>query len=245
MSGTPSSFVDGLTAAVRENPLAAALIGGGALWLLIGNDKLKDAASSLTAAAAPLADAGMRGQRAAASKFEDGYNSVRDRTSRMQDEASRGFGETVRNARSAASDVMSDVADTMSDRFDEGVTGAREVWERLGRAVPKRETLAQAQSSLSDLLERQPLVLGAVGLAIGATVAGALAKSRLEDGWVGDLSDSLKADLSTRAGAVSQSVREASDTLKAEFEDAGAEYVDRVKQAGRDAMDAAREKVGS
>lgn len=245
MSGTPSSFVDGLTAAVRENPLAAALIGGGALWLLIGNDKLKNAASSLTTAAAPLADAGMRGQRAAASKFEDGYNSVRDRTSRMQDEASRGFGETVRNAKSAASDAMSDVADTMSDRFDEGVTGAREVWERLGRAVPKRETLAQAQSSLSDLLERQPLVLGAVGLAIGATVAGALAKSSLEDGWVGDLSDSLKADLSTRAGAVSQSVREASDTLKAEFEDAGAEYVDRVKQAGRDAMDAAREKVGS
>ena len=245
MSGTPSSFVDGLTAAVRENPLAAALIGGGALWLLIGNDKLKNAASSLTAAAAPLSDAGLRGQRAAASKFEDGYNSVRDRTSRMQDEASRGFGETVRNAKSAASDAMSDVADTMSDRFDEGVTGAREVWERLGRAVPKRETLAQAQSSLSDLLERQPLVLGAVGLAIGATVAGALAKSSLEDGWVGDLSDSLKADLSTRAGAVSQSVREASDTLKAEFEDAGAEYVDRVKQAGRDAMDAAREKVGS
>ena len=54
MSGTPGSFVDGLTAAVRENPLAAALIGGGALWLLIGNDKLKNAASSLTAAAAPL-----------------------------------------------------------------------------------------------------------------------------------------------------------------------------------------------
>ena len=245
MSGTPGSFVDGLTAAVRENPLAAALIGGGALWLLIGNDKLKNAASSLTAAAAPIADAGMGGERAAASKFEDSYNSVRDRTSRMQDEASRGFGETVRNARSAASDVMSDVADTMSDRFDEGVTGAREVWERLGGAVPKRETLAQAQSSLSDLLERQPLVLGAVGLAIGATVAGALAKSSLEDGWVGHLSDSLKADLSTRAGAVSQSVREASDTLKAEFEDAGAEYVDRVKQTGRDAMDAAREKVGS
>ena len=245
MSGTPSSFVDGLTAAVRENPLAAALIGGGALWLLIGNDKLKNAASSLTAAAAPLADASLRGQRAAASKFEDGYNSVRDRTSRMQDEASRGFGETVRNAKSAASEAMSNVADTMSDRFDEGVTGAREVWERLGRAVPKRETLAQAQSSLSDLLERQPLVLGAVGLAIGATVAGALAKSRLEDEWVGEFSDSLKADQTTRAGAVSQSVREASDTLKAEFEDAGAEYVDRVKQAGRDAMDAAREKVGS
>jgi hypothetical protein len=55
----------------------------------------------------------------------------------------------------------------------------------------------------------------------------------------------LKADLNARVGAVSQSVSEASDTLKAEFEDAGAEYVDQVKQAGRDAMEAAREKVGS
>lgn len=245
MSGTQGNFIDGLTAAARENPLAAALIGGGALWLLIGNDKLKNAASSLTAATAPAADTAARAQRAAASTFEDGYNSVRDRTSRMQDEASRGFNETVRNARSAASDGMSDVADTMSDRFDEVVTGAGEMWDLLGRALPRKDALTHAQSSLTDLFDKQPLLLGAVGLAIGATVAGALAKSSLEDEWVGEFSDSLKADLNTRVGAVSQSVREASDTLKAEFEDAGAEYVDRVKQAGRDAMEAAREKVGS
>jgi hypothetical protein len=62
-------------------------------------------------------------------------------------------------------------------------------------------------------------------------MAGALAKSSLEDEWVGEFSDGLKADLNTRVGAVSKSVREASDTLKAEFEDAGAEYGDRVKQA--------------
>lgn len=245
MSGTQGNFVDSLTAAARENPLAAALIGGGALWLLIGDDKIKNAASSVTAAAAPIADMGKRRQRAAASKFEDGYNSVRDRTSRMQDEASRGVRDTVRDARSAASDAMSDAADTMSERFDEGVTGAREMWDRLGRALPRKETLAQAQSSLSDLFERQPLVLGAVGFAIGATVAGALAKSRLEDEWGGELSDSLKADLSARAGAVSQSVREASDTLKAEVSDAGAELADRAQQAGRDAIDAAREREGS
>jgi hypothetical protein len=234
MSGTQGNFVDSLTAAARENPLAAALIGGGALWLLIGDDKIKNAASSVTAAAAPLADMGKRRQRAAASKFEDSYNSVRDRTPRMQDEASR-----------EVNDAMSDAADTISDRFEEGIAGAREMWDRLGRALPRKETLAHAQSLLSDLFERQPLVLGAVGLAIGATVAGALAKSRHEDEWVGELSDSLKADLNTRVGAVSQSVREAADTLKSEFGDAGAEYVDRVQQAGMDALDAAREKAGS
>ena len=67
MIGSQGSFIDGLAAAARENPLAAALIGGGALWLLIGSDKLKNAGSSVTsAAAAPLADIGVRAQRSAA-----------------------------------------------------------------------------------------------------------------------------------------------------------------------------------
>ncbi|KRR12374.1 hypothetical protein [Bradyrhizobium valentinum] len=243
MSGSQGSFIDSLTAAARENPLAAALIGGGALWLLIGSDKLKNAAGSVTSAAAPLADIGARAQRSAGSTWEDTYGSMRNRASRMKDEASRGINETVSDSRTAASDAMSGAAETTSERFDEGMTSAREMFDRLGRALPRKEAFRQAQSSLSDLLERQPLVLGAVGLAIGATVAGALAKSALEDEWVGDLSDGLKADLKERAGAVSQSVREASDTLQAELADAGAEYADRVEQAGRDALDASREKL--
>ena len=243
MNASQGSFIDVLTAATRENPLAAALIGGGALWLLIGSDKLKNAAGSVTSAAAPLADLGGRAQKSAFSSWEDSYGSMRNRASRMQDKASRGINETVRDVRTAASDAMSGTADAISERFDEGVAGAREMFDRVGQALPRKETLRQAQSSLSDLLERQPLVLGAVGLAIGATVAGALAKSSLEDEWVGDLSDGLKADLKERAGAVSQSVREASDTLKAEFADAGAEYADRVQQAGRDALDAGQEKL--
>jgi len=243
MNGSQGSIIDGLAAAARENPLAAALLGGGALWLLIGSDKLKNAAGSITSATAPIADLGARAQTSAFSSWEDSYGSMRNRASRMHDEASRGINETVRNAGTVASDAMSGAAETMSERFDEGVAGAREMFDRVGRALPRKETLRQAQSSLSDLLERQPLVLGAVGLAIGATVAGALAKSSLEDEWVGDLSDGLKADLKERAGAVSQSVREASDTLKAEFADAGAEYADRVQQAGRDALDAGREKL--
>ena len=168
MNGSHGSFIDGLSAAARENPLAAALIGGGALWLLIGSDKLKNAAGSVTSAAAPLAELGERAQRSAFSSWEDGYGSMRKRASQMQDEASRGMNGTVRDAETTASDAMSGAAETMGERFDEGMAGAREMFDRVGRALPRKETLRQAQSSLSDLLERQPLVFGAVGLAIGA-----------------------------------------------------------------------------
>jgi hypothetical protein len=71
MNGSQGSFLDGLSAAARENPLAAALIGGGALWLLIGSDKLKNAAGSITSATAPIADLGARAPKSTFSRWED------------------------------------------------------------------------------------------------------------------------------------------------------------------------------
>jgi hypothetical protein len=122
---------------------------------------------------------------------------------------------------------VSGAADKIRDRLDEGVAYAQDSFGQLGSG---KETLAKAQSSLAHMLERQPLVLGAIGLAIGAAVAGAFRTSDLENEWIGDLSDDVKADLNTRAGAVSQSLREASDTLKAELSDTGAEAIDRVSR---------------
>jgi hypothetical protein len=55
----------------------------------------------------------------------------------------------------------------------------------------------------------------------------------------------VKDDLKTLARAVSQSLREATDTLKAELSDTGVEALDRVKWSGMDAANAAREKMKS
>jgi hypothetical protein len=241
MKSTQSGFFDSLVSAVRENPLAACLIGGGALWLLIGNEKLKSAANSATAAASSAADTGTRNLREAASRIQT--TAAPPTAPELDHEESFRAGETLREAGTAASDTMSEAADKIRDRFDEGVAYARENFSKLGNPLPGKEAFAKAQSSLAGVLDRQPLVLGAVGLAIGATVAGAFRASDLENEWVGELSDDMKADLNTRVGAVSQSLREASDTLKAEVSGIGAEAVDRAKQAGMDAADAARQKV--
>ena len=242
MSDTQSGFFDNLVSAVRDNPLAAALIGGGAFWLLVGNDKLKSVANSATAAASPMVD-GARNLRAATSGLQ--RTAAPPTAPEMDHEESFRVGETLREAGSAASDAMSGAADKMRDRFGEGVAHARENLGNLANPLPGKEAFMKAQSSLAEVLERQPLVLGVVGLAIGAAVAGAFQSSDLENEWIGELSDDVKTNLNMRAGAVSQSLREASDTLKAELSDTGAEAVDRVKQAGMDAADAAREKMKS
>jgi hypothetical protein len=154
-------------------------------------------------------------------------------------------GESLRDATGSAADAVSGTVDTVKGSIDQSSSYVREKIGNLGNPLSGKEAFIRAQSSLADIFESQPLVLGVVGLAIGAAVAGAFRSSDIENEWLGETSGNVKDDLSARAGAVSQSIREASDTLKAEFGDTGAEAVDRLKQAGMDAARAARDKIKS
>jgi hypothetical protein len=240
MNKAQNGFVDSLLSAARDNPLAAALIGGGAFWLLLGNDKLKATVSSATTAASSAVDAGSRNIREAALRFQT--TSAPPTAPELDSNDSSRIVDAYRRTSAAASDVISGATDKVSERLGDGLNLAQENLGRLSNAIPGKEDFSQV-SSLANLLDRQPLVLGAVGLAIGAAVAGAFQISDTENEWAGNLSDSVKADVSDRAEAVAQSLREASDTLKAELSDTGAEAFDRVKQSGVDAADAARQKL--
>jgi len=152
---------------------------------------------------------------------------------------------TLREATSVASEAAYGTANAIKDRFGEGVTYARGSFSKAAEALPRKETMAKVQSSLSDLLERQPLALGAIGLVVGVAVAGAFTASDLENEWVGEVSDRVKEDLKARAGVVTQSAREATDTLKAELTDIGSEAANRLSEAGRNAMNAPRGKASA
>jgi len=242
MSGTQQTgFLDNLVTAVRENPLAAALIGGGAFLLLTGNENLKKAASSATAAASSLADVAAQSGRTAASGLQRTASPPTAPDMARQD--SFEGGESLRGATSAAAGAVSGMAEQIGSQLEDSTAAAREKLSALGDALPSRETYNKVQSALADLLERQPLVLGVVGLAVGASLAGAFRTSEIENEWLGEISDDVKANLETRAGAVSQSIRESADTLKAELSDTGTEALDRVRQAGKDAASAVQDNL--
>ena len=154
MSSTQNSFVDSVVATARENPVAAALLGGGALWLLMGSDNLKRAASS---AAFPSTDTSV--PRPQSSRSEYHATPAPPTAPDMDHEESFALGESLRHAGNSASDAVSNASDAMKSRFDEGAAYARDNFNRLGEKLPGKEAIS---SSLSDLLERQPLVLGAV-----------------------------------------------------------------------------------
>ncbi|MGY4331966.1 hypothetical protein ACVWWG_006383 [Bradyrhizobium sp. LB7.2] len=240
MSSTQTGFFDHLVAAAKENPLAAVLIGGGALWLMAGDDRIKGAARSTAAAASGVVDGGVSTMRTAASALQ--RTAAPPTAPEMDHEGSLDGSDTLR---SAASGVLSGTADKMRAQFEDGVEMVRDGFAKLGDQVPGGEAVSKAKSSLSDVFEKQPLVLGVVGLAIGAAIAGASRTTDIENEYVGKTSDDVKTDLKTRVGAVSQALRESSDSLLAEVSDTGAEALDRIRQTGMDAVQAARERAKS
>src|SRR5207237_8365140 len=101
MSGMQTGFLDNLREAVRENPLAAALIGGGALWLLMGNERLKGVASAVKEVTAPLADIEAENLRSARPKFTNSPQTAQA----MKNGSSRHVGETLTQDKTTGSDA--------------------------------------------------------------------------------------------------------------------------------------------
>jgi hypothetical protein len=136
---TGTDFVNAIGGAVRDNPLPAALIGMGLVWLFTG-----------------------------------GRSSLRS-----------GFGAAV-DGLSTVSAQVTDGAKSAGGAIGDSAASAVE-GVRAGLSV------ATMQSTLGDLLQRQPLLLGAIGLAIGGGVGATLPTSRVETEYLGDASATLQA----------------------------------------------------
>jgi len=149
---TGTDFVNTIGGAVRDNPLPAALIGMGLIWLLTGGKSPMKAAFSASAAGEGLSTLGA---------------------------------QTTEGVRFAGSSV--------TDAAASAVEGVR-----------ARASVGNMRSTLGGLLQRQPLLLGAIGLAIGAGVGASLPISDIETEYLGDAS----AEFQAKARAVANEQRE-------------------------------------
>jgi len=215
MSSTQSGdFFGGLQNAIRENPVSAALVGMGVLWMFSGGAKLSTAAALLSPAA-----------RAAASGIGQGLQTSGD-----------AVGAVTEGVRSAGSRVIDGVVDTISDAATSAGETARQAYETAkGAAVDstsKAKTTVSRQSAqaggitntvhsnLKDTFERQPLLLGAIGIAVGAAMAAGLPSTQLEADAVGDaagrVKDHVKDFASEQVDNVTEIAKRTYDAVKKE-----------------------------
>jgi hypothetical protein len=167
-----SDFIRDLGDAARKNPLSAALIGMGVLWLFTGSRPVERAEEIVrrTAGFNRIPDAAGDAFEAARSTFRTGADSI---------------GESVTSAKDALRDRSANAIDSAA-RF------GRDYADTASEYVSS-EMFDTVRSNLTELFRARPLALGAIGLAIGAGIAAALPPSEVEAAYLGETSDAAKA----------------------------------------------------
>jgi hypothetical protein len=171
-----SDFVRDLSDAARKNPISAALIGMGVLWLFTGGRTAERVGDLVRGAGFDrIPDAPGNALDAARSTLRSGTESIGSGVSSAT--------ETLRDAGSASLDRVARAGSEVAD----AAYGYAQNIPDAGGAL-----LGTARDNLSELFRAQPLALGAVGLAIGAGIAAALPATELEAKYFGEASDDFK-----------------------------------------------------
>jgi len=192
----PTQFVDGLNSAIRDNPVAAGLVGLGVLWMFFGNAKVSSVASSLAGSA----------------------NHALSATSRGVANTVRSAGETAENYASEVAHKVSETAQQVSEAVEKRAEWADFSVKRGGQdaAGQGRQPIKAVQQNLSHTLERQPLMLGLVGLGIGAGIAFMFSATDLERNLMGETGARAKEKINDIVSETAERAAQVVDDVKKE-----------------------------
>lgn len=201
-SAPRDDVLSSLTNAARENPMSAALIGMGALWLFMGGGRV------------PLFGDG--GRTSLAATVAQGAGSIAQGAGDMAQGAARSMGRMGQSLASGASSLIGGVAETVGDaassvgeRVSGGLHGVDAQSEYRNPAFDGvephglRASVSGMAGSLQDMFERHPVALGAAGLALGAAVAASLPVTGVERDTLGRATDAMRERLGEAADQAS------------------------------------------
>lgn len=175
------TFVNDLNGAIRDNPIAAGLIGLGVAWMCFGGLK----GTSLAAKLPRVAHTALGAVGEAAESLGEGMSATR-----------AGAGTVARRAGAAlasgAEEAGTIIREAVTSGYD-AIAGkkARDASEKPrhpAKASPGVHYATSLQKTIGDAIERQPLLLGALGLAVGVGIASAFPPTEIEKEVLGSQS---------------------------------------------------------
>ena len=244
-----ASVAEGLAGAARANPIPSLLIAAGAAVVMGvmsrgGSSRAKSSASSKSRPRAPLIDdrstfpLGSRPATAASGLRPD-----------PSSDAAGAFDDRQGGLRSSVAAGLDSVKRSAASAYETTAASAQGAAQSLSHYVPRDRR--EVKSKLSNLLDDQPLILGAIGLAVGAAIGAALPITGTEDHILGGTSHQLRQAATDAARQEVEGLRavagEAIGNIKKTVTDHGLStdnLNDLVKDVGAEAK-AAVNKVGT
>ena len=262
---TPGQFIDELSnslkgtgaadmfsnlgAQVRDNPMPLLLIGAGMAWMMMGKGGgqrrfdagyMESDGVGYGASAYRPSDFGSGAERRSFADGEAGGPGLKEKVSDIASHAS----EAAHRAAAAAAGVKHRVT---------GAAGqARQSAEALrGQAARAGQTV---QRTFLDTMEQEPLIVGALGLAVGAAIGAALPSTSVENRTLGRARDKLVETGKAKAQEVVEGAKDAAEaayqTVREEAEHQGltgqpegGSLVDKAQNVVRAGVEAAKDKM--
>ena len=211
-------FVSGLQDAVRQNPVSAALVGMGLLWMFTGGNRLSTAAAFFPAVAKGAAAGAADGLLRTAGVVSAAGEGVKSLGERFVD----GVRDTLSEATAATGDAVTRNMEGVKSVAAQSAAQLRSTTAEIGAA---EYGVGQLQQNLKQTFERQPLLLGAIGLAIGAGMASAFAATQFEKDAVGEtaerVTDQLKEMATTQVDKATAAAERTLEAIKDEAQAQG------------------------
>jgi hypothetical protein len=213
-----SDFARDLGDAARKNPISAALIGMGVVWLFTG---------------------GRTAGRVSDLVRNAGFDRIPETAGNALDAARatlRSGSESVGKGVSSATETLRDAGSAGLDRVTRAGSEVADTAYGYAQNIPDASgaLFGTARDNLSELFRTQPLALGAVGLAIGAGIAAALPATEIEAEYFGEASADFKEQAADFASEkVSRATTVAQDVVTAVSDEARKQglTVDAAKSA--------------
>ena len=142
-------------------------------------------------------------------------------------------------------DRASTVRQSMSDGMDRATTALKSAPNimpdiHLPEMPDVSHAFDDATTRLTELFDQQPLILGVVGLAIGAGLAGVVAVTQSEKELLGAASNGAVAKLHNSVDDVARKAQEIAKDAGTQAKDAGTEAIGALRQVGERATTAAK-----
>ncbi|TCD20417.1 DUF3618 domain-containing protein [Pseudomonas sp. IC_126] len=196
VKGGGGEFFSNLSNTVKANPVPTVLTSIGLLWMMAGQNRQPHSNVTTTSYGASTGPSMGEKLSAKAAGVKQQGASIKDKASQM----SHNMSESLGNARTRASD------------------SGRHASERL------RGGADRARGGFNQLLQEQPLALGAIGIALGALLAASVPPTRREDEMLGEASDRMTDKLRHKAEEGYQKISAKGEEVAAQVKQQSAEH---------------------
>jgi hypothetical protein len=232
--GSGGQMFNNLGSQIRDNPLPVALIGAGVAWLMMGSGgagSRSESKSFQASGSEPLGGAVY--PESSYPVAGTTYGGATDETGGLREKA----GEAAAHAKDGVAHAVGTARDKLHAAKDEAAAMASNV----GRQAS--DYSHQAQAGVKQLLDSEPLLVGAIGLTVGIALGAAFPSTPVEDKLLGETRDKVLTKGRELAEQGLEAAKEVANSgLAAANAGEGATLSDNIHNVVDASLEAAKEK---